>query len=125
MLRLDRIEELNLHEQDSIVLECTLTSPKTVKELPTKSYNDSLLEINRNRRDLSSVFNDQDNEFDINKLSNLDFRTVNRDPSSDNELANEKNIDDELDKNSVLRFIQTLENYLKVSVGNDTNNLTK
>ena len=30
-----------------------------------------------------------------------------------------------MDKNTVLRFNQTLENYLKVSVGNDTNNLTK
>ena len=28
-----------------------------------------------------------------------------------------------LDKNTVLRFNQTLQNYLKVSVGNDTYNL--
>ena len=28
------------------------------------SYVDRIHEINRNRRDLSSVFNDQDNEFD-------------------------------------------------------------
>ena len=48
-------------------------------ELPTKSYVDSLHEINRNRRDLSSVFNDRDTEFDNNKLTNLDSTTVNRD----------------------------------------------
>ena len=36
-----------------------------------------------------------------------------------------KYIDNELDKNTVLRFNQTLETYLKVSVGNDTYNLTK
>ena len=40
-------------------------------------------------------------------------------------MANKKYIDDELDKNTVLRFNQTLQNYLKVSVGNDIYNLTK
>ena len=89
------------------------------------SYVDNLHEINRNRRDLSSVFNDQGNEFDNNKLTNLDSVTVNRNPDLDDELANKKYIDDELDKNTVLRFNQTLENYLKVSVGNDTYSLTK
>ena len=36
-----------------------------------------------------------------------------------------KYIDDELDKNIIVRFNQTLQNYLKISVGNDTYNLTK
>ena len=89
------------------------------------SYVNELHEINRNKRDLSSVFNDQDNEFDNNKLTNLDSVTVNRNPNLDNEPANKKYIDDELDKNTVLRFNQTLQNYLKVSVGNDTYNLSK
>ena len=40
-------------------------------------------------------------------------------------MASKKYIDDELDKNTVLRFNQTLQNYLKISVGNDTYNLTK
>ena len=71
------------------------------------------------------MFNDQNNEFDNNELTNLDSITVNRNPNLDNELGNKKYIDDELDKNTVLRFNQTLENYLKVSVGNDTYNLTK
>ena len=180
LLRLDTDEKLT---QDTIVLNSTLTSPKTIVELPTKnfvdnkfndpsiikntdhvdfnnnyldnvrmvtvtelphwpneltpkvyvdralsellSYVNELHEINRNKRDLSSVFNDQDNEFDNNKLTNLDSVTVNRNPNLDNELANKKYIDDELDKNTVLRFNQTLQNYLKVSVGNDTYNLTK
>ena len=34
-------------------------------------------------------------------------------------------IDDELDKNTFVRFNQTLQNYLKISVGSDTYNLTK
>ena len=71
------------------------------------------------------VKNNQDNEFNDIKLTNLDSITVNRNPNSDNEVSNKKYIDDELDKNTVLRFNQTLQNYLNVSVGNDTYNLTK
>ena len=93
--------------------------------LDVLGYVNELHEINRNKRDLSSVFNDQDNEFDKNKLTNLASITVNRNPNLDNELANKKYIDDELGKNTVLRFNQTLQNYLKVSFGNDTYNLTK
>ena len=85
LLILDPDEQLKLDEQASIVLNSTLTSPKTTIKIPTKSYVDSLHEINRNRRDLSSVFIDQNNDFDKNKLNNLDSVTVNRDPSSDNE----------------------------------------
>ena len=124
-LRLDLDEKLKINEQDSIVVNSSLTSPKTKIELPTKSYVDSLHESSRNRRGLSSVFNNEDKEFYINKLNNLDSVTVNRNPSSDNDLANKNYIDDELDKNTVVRFNKTLQNYLKVSVGNDVYNLTK
>ena len=79
LLRLDPDEKLNLNEQDSIILNSTLTEPKTVIVIPTKSYIDSLHEENeRNRRD----FYDE--------------------------------------SNTLLKFNQTLQNYLKVSVGNDT-----
>ena len=88
------------------------------------SYVNNLHEIHSNKRDLSSVFNDQDIEFDKNKLTNLDSVTVNKNPNSDNEFSNKKYIDDELDKNTFLRFNQTLQNYLEVSVGNDTYNLS-
>ena len=125
LLRLDPYEKLNLDEQDSIVFNSTLTSPKRIIEIPTKSYVDSLQEINRNRRDLLSVFNDQDNEFDNNKFTNLISVTVNRIFISDNELSTKKYIDDSIVEGTLLRFIQTLENYLRVSVGNDTYNMTK
>ena len=36
-----------------------------------------------------------------------------------------KYVDHELDKNTILRFNQKLEKYLKVSVGNNTNNFSK
>ena len=69
--------------------------------------------------------NNQDNDLKDNKLTNVNSITVIRNPNSDNELASKKYIVDELDKSTILRFNQTLENYLKVSVGNDTYNLTK
>ena len=103
-------------------------------EVITKTYVDQFHQENeRSRRDVGLDFynesndlvkNNQDNDLKDNKLINLDSISVNRKPSSDNELASKKYIDDDLDKNTVLRFNQTLQNYLKVSVGNDTYNLT-
>ena len=104
-------------------------------EVITKAYVDQFHQENeRSRRDVGLEFykesndlvkSNQDNDLKDNKLINLDSISVNRKPSSDNELASKKYIDDDLDKNTVLRFNQTLQNYLKVSVGNDTYNLTK
>ena len=91
MLRLDPSEELKLYERDSILPIFSLTSPKTIIEIPIQSYVDSSLHSSRNRRDLSSVVNHQDNKFDNSKLTNLDSVIVNRNPNQDNELAN-KNI---------------------------------
>ena len=71
------------------------------------------------------VKNIQDNNLNDNKLTNLDSNTVNREPTLDKELANKKYIDDELDKNTVLRINQTLQNYHKVFVGKDIYNLSK
>ena len=124
LLRLDPKGKIHYGKLDSIFVNSSITSPRTIIELPTKSYVDSLHESSRNRRDLSSVFNDQDNEFDNNKLTNLDSVTVNRNPNSDDELSNKKYVDDSIGEGTILRFNQTLENYLKVSVGNDTYNLT-
>ena len=101
----------------------------------TKSYVDQFHQENeRSRRDSRINFynksNDlvkcnQDNDLNDNKLTNLNSNTVNRNPSSDNEVANKKYVDNELDKNTIVTFNQTLQNYLKVSVGNDIYNLTK
>ena len=71
------------------------------------------------------VKNNQDNKFNDNQLTKIDSIRVNRNHSSHRELANKKCIKDELDKNTVLRFNLTLQNYFKTSVGNDTYNLTK
>ena len=135
MLRLDPDEKLDLDNQDSIILNSALTSPKKIIETPTKAYIDSLHEENeRSRRDLGKDFheesnylvkNNQDNDFNDNKLLNLDSVTVNRNPTLDNELSNKKYIDNELHKNTIVRFNRILSNYLKVTVGNDTYNLSK
>ena len=91
-------------------------------------------ENERSRRDIGLDFysesndlvkNSQDNIHNDNKLTNFTSITSNNNPIDDNHVANEKCFDDELNKDTVIRFNQTLENYLKVSVGNDTYNLTK
>ena len=104
-------------------------------ELITKAYVDQFHQENeRSRQDLGlSFYNEevdlvkisQDNDFNDNKLSNIISITVNRNPASDNEVSIKKYIEDELDRNTFLRFDQTLENYLKVSVSNDIYNLAK
>ena len=112
LIGLDLDEKLKLDEQDSKILNSTVTSPKTIIELTTKSVVDSLKENNKKRRDLSSLFDNQDNEFDKNKLTKLDSITVNREPSSDDELANKKHVADSIGKGNVFRCNQTLQNYL-------------
>ena len=49
----------------------------------------------------------------IKKLTNLDSVQLNRNPSSDNKLANKEFTDDSLGEGTLLRFNQTLQNYLK------------
>ena len=122
----------NLTNINSITLN---TQAVDDNEVITKAYVDQFHHENgRSRRDLGIDFynesnnlvkNNQDNDFNDNELTNIDSIQVNRNPISDNELANKKYIDDELDKNTVLRFNQTLENYLKISVGSDMYTLTK
>ena len=108
---------------------------KNDNKVITKAYVDQFHQKNEpSRRDLGINFYDEsndlvknnlDNDLNDDKLTNLDSVTVNRNPSSDKELANKKYIDDELDKITNLVFNTTLQKYLKVSVGSDTYNLTK
>ena len=104
-------------------------------EVITKAYVDQFHQENeRSRRDVGLDFyyessdivrNNQDNILNENKLTNKNSITHNNSPTDDNHVSNETYIDDELDKNTIVRFNQTLENYLKVSVGNDTYDLSK
>ena len=103
-------------------------------EVITKAFLDQLPQENeRARRDVGFDFYDEsndlvkskDNHLNDKKLTILDSITIIRNSSSDNVVANKKYIDDELDENTFVRFNQTLQNYLKMSVGNDTYNLFK
>ena len=122
----------NLTNINSITLN---TQAVNDDQVITKAYVDQFHQENeRSRRDLGLDFydesgdivkNNQDNDLNDKKLTNIDSITVNRNPSLDNELANKKYIDDSIAEGTLLRFNQTLTNYLKLSVGNDTYNLTK
>ena len=104
----------------------SITSNKQAEndnQVITKAYVDQFhQEKETSRRDL--VQNNQDNDLKDNKLTNINSITNNNNPTANNQVANKKYIDDELDKNTVLRFKQTLQKYLKISVGNNIYNLT-
>ena len=111
------------------------TSAVNDNQVITKAYVDQIHQENeRSRRDLGVVFyknssdkvkNNQHNDLNDNKKTNINSITNKNNPTDDNHVSNKKYIDDELDKNTIIRFNQTLQNYLKVSVGNDIYNLTK
>ena len=71
------------------------------------------------------VKNNQDNDFNDNRLTNINTITIKNNPTDDNHVSNKNYFDDELDKNTIVRFSRTLQNYIQVSVGNDIYNLTK
>ena len=114
LLRLDPNEKLKLDEQDSIIANSTLTKPKTIIRITTKAYIDSLHDKNeQSRRDLGLDFYNesnnlvkcnQDNDPNDNKLTNLDCITINRNPVLNDEVSNEKYVDDELKKNTKVKF---------------------
>ena len=128
----DDFNNYNLSNINSITLN---TQAVNDNQVITKAYVDQFHQENeRSRQHLGIDFydessdlvkNNQDNDLNDNELTNIDSMTINRNPTSDNEVANKKYIDDDIDKNTILRFNQTLQNYLKVSVGNDIYNLTK
>ena len=103
-------------------------------EVITKAYVDQFHQENeRSRREIGFDFynessdlvkNNQDNDLNDNKLTNLDSITVNRKPNRDDELVNKKYIDDELDKNTIVRLNDdSNDRYLQVRVNNIPYNL--
>ena len=121
----------NLTNINSITLN---TQAIDDNQVITKAYVDQFHQENeRSRRDLGIDFynesnelvkNNQDNDFNDNKLTNIDSIQVKRNPSSDIEVTNKKYVDASIE-GTLLRFNQTLQNYLKVSVGGDIYHLTK
>ena len=109
--------------------------PQIDSHLTPKLYVDT--EIDQS----SLVRNNQDNDFNNKNLTNINSITLNNQAVSDNQVITKAYVDqfhqenersrrdvglDFYDESSTLvRFNQTLQNYLKVSVGNDIYNLTK
>ena len=101
----------------------------------TKPYIDQFhQEIERSRRDIGKSFytettdfvkNNQNKNFNDKKLTKLVSITINSNLTSASNLSNEKYVDDEVNKNTILRHNQTLKNYLKISLGNDVYDLAK
>ena len=85
----------------------------------TKSYVDQFHQENeRSRRDLGIDFynesndivkNNQVNDLNDDKLTIINSITINNNPADDNHVSNKKYIDDELDKDTILKFNQTLQ----------------
>ena len=131
------IQDNDFNNNNLTNINCITLNTQAVNdnEVITKAYVDQFHQENdRSRRDLGIDFydestdilkNNQDNDFNDNKLTNINSITINNIPTDDNHVSNKKYIDDELDKNTIVRINQTLRNYLRVSVGSDIYNLTK
>ena len=121
----------NLSNINSITLN---KEAENDNEVLTKSYVDQFHQENeRSRRDVGLDFynesaglvkNNQDNDLNDKKLTNLDSVTVNRNPFLHNELASKAYIDDELDKNTIVRLNDnSIDRYLQVRINNTAYNL--
>ena len=123
MVRNNQDNDFNNHNLTNINSFTLNTLAVNDNEVITKAHVHQFHQQNKkSRRDLDTDFfnesndlveNNQDNDSNDNKLINLDSITVNRNPSSDNELVNKKYIDDDVDKSTIVRFNPTLQNFLK------------
>ena len=109
--------------------------PQIDSHLTAKLYVDNAID------EVSLVRNNQDNDFGDYNLTNINSITLNKEAENDNEVITKAYVDQfhqETERtrrdlgidfynesSTILRFNQTLKNYLKISVGNDTYNLTK
>ena len=135
---------LNRNNKDNNFTNYNLTNINSItlnkqaendNEVVTKGYVDQFHQKNeRSRRDVGLDFynessdlvkNNQGNNFKDNKLTNINSITINNNPTDNSHVCDKKYVDDELDKNTIVRFNQTLQICLKVSVGNDIYNLAK
>ena len=80
LLGLDPSEQLKLDEQDSIIPNSISKSPQAIIEfaIAAYAYLNSSCENDRTYRGVFAVFNDQDNEFHNNELTNLVSITVKK-----------------------------------------------
>ena len=102
LLSLDPDEKLNLHEQDSILLNSTLTSPKTINKLPNKSFADNNINIP------SIIKNTAHVDFKNKNIDDVRFVKVNNMPAVGEHLTTKYFVDNAIcysvDKSSLLRL---------------------
>ena len=121
----------NLTNINSITLN---TQAENDNEVITKAYVDKFHQENeRSRRDLGIDFynesnllakNNQDNDFNDNKLTNRNSITINTTPTDNNHVSSKKYVDDELDKDTIVRLNDdSNDRYLKVNINNTKYNL--
>ena len=95
LLRLDTDEKLT---QDTIILNSTLTSPKTIVELPTKNYVD-------NKFNDSSIIKNVDNvDFNDKDIDNVGWIKVNKWPRDAEHLTPKLYVDNAIHESSLLRL---------------------
>ena len=121
----------NLLKINSITL---IKQAENVDEVITKSYIGQFHQENeRSRRDLGIDFynesselvkNSQDNDFNDKKLTNINSITINNVPTNNNHVSNKKYINDELDKNTIVRLNDdSNDRYLQVHINSSPYNL--
>ena len=121
----------NLTNINSITLN---TQAVNDNQVITKAYVDQFHQENeRSRRDAGLDFynestdlvkNNQDNDFNDNKLTNINSITINKNPTNNNHVTNKKYIDDALDKNTIVRLNDNSnDRYLQVRINNTSYNL--
>ena len=135
LVRNNQDNDFNKYNLTDIISISVNTQAVNDNQVFSKAHVDHFHQENeRFRRDLGiSFYNEevdllkkiQDNSFNDNKLTNINSITINNNPNADNHVSNKKYVDDFLDKNTTVTINQTLLTYLKVSVGNNTYNLTK
>ena len=135
LVRNNQDNDFNIYNLTNITSITLNKQAENDNEVVTKAYVDQFhQEKEISRRDLGIDFydessdlfkNNQHNDLNDNKLTNINSITINKKPSDYNQVSNKKYIDNELDKNTILRLNQTLQNYLKAPIGNDIYNLTK
>ena len=84
------------------------------KHAATKAFVDSLSEKDRTRWDLSSVINDQDNDFNDNRLISNNALTIINSLTSDNELMQKDIMMIKLEIGFLLELLQHLKKILKL-----------
>ena len=139
------IDEISLvrHNKDNDFSNYKLTNINSITlnkqaenddEVITKAYVDQFHQENeRSRRHLGIVFynessdlvkNNQDNNFNDNKLTNINSITINNNPSDANHVSNKNYIVEELDKNTIVRLNDdSNDRYLQVHINNTAYNL--